>query len=99
MIQNTLFPECPHSRTTVLQSTAGPHHGKKICSDCGKFLGWIPKPETLERQKQNLDTLSALSKKTLTSWEREFVRSLSTKGKLSPRQQETLTHLKELYLK
>jgi hypothetical protein len=98
--QGTLFQgECPHPHKVVVAEKRGPHHAKLICKHCRKFLGWIPKPETLQRQQENARILTALSKlKDLPPWEREFVRDVSTLKHLSPRQQEKLLQLRDLLL-
>jgi hypothetical protein len=75
------------------------HHAKEVCADCGIFIRWLPKPETVERQKQNAEILTALAKKPLPEWEREFVRTLATHKNISPKQQKILLQLKDTYLK
>jgi hypothetical protein len=44
---------CEHSTTRIEQLANGPHFAKEICTDCGRVLRWIPKPQTIERQRFN----------------------------------------------
>ena len=98
MIQGTLFGECLHRRTIVITEKRGPQHAKEVCADCRKFLGWLPKPETVQRRKDNDEILSALSKlDDLTGWEREFIRSVVTHKNISPKQQNTIYVLRDKY--
>lgn len=98
-IQETIFKECSHSKTTTVLEYHGPHYGRSVCSDCGKFLGWVMKPENIERQKQNARILSALVKiEGLSDWERHFIRTLVTHKNISPKQQTRLLELEEKYL-
>lgn len=94
--QGTFFKECTHSVTVFMPEKNGPHHGKALCRDCGKFMGWVAKPETIERQLRNAATLTMLSKRDdLGPWERQFVRSISGLKHLSPKQQKILDDLRE----
>lgn len=96
--------DCPHLRTNIIPTPETIHHAKECCADCGRFLRWLPKPETLERVKQNQEHLRQLelARERLTEWECSFILSLQKKGlKFSPKQQEILdrlvkTHLVEL---
>ena len=100
MVNQTTFEwaECAHPSVEVVPEKRGPHHARRICSKCRKFLGWVPHPETVERQRKNAIILTALAKiDNLSEWERGFVRDLITHTKLSPRQQEQLLLLKEKY--
>jgi hypothetical protein len=98
--QTTFFGECSHSHVTVIPEKRGPHYARKICADCHRFLGWIPKPETIIRQQENQRILTELSKlPNLTDWEREFIRDVTTHKNLSPKQQEKILLLMEKYLK
>jgi hypothetical protein len=99
MEQSTLFGECSHQKMTMVKTPAGPHYAKLVCFDCGKFLRWIPKPETMERQKENAAILTALSKLPhLPSWERQFVRNLTSRKHISPGQQAKLLQLRDALL-
>jgi recombinational DNA repair protein (RecF pathway) len=98
--QGTLFGECSHSRTEIIPEKRGPHHARKVCSVCRKFLGWIPKPETLMQQRENQRILGELTRlPNLSEWEREFIRDVTTHKHLSPKQQKTILELMEKYLK
>jgi hypothetical protein len=54
----------------------------------------LPKPANVERQHTNAFRLAKLGMSdSLTSWEREFVKSVASQRKLSPRQQACLDRL------
>jgi hypothetical protein len=92
--QGRLFSDCSHPQKAIVPEKRGPHHAKQICAKCGKFLGWIAKPETIKRQAENAAILTALSKlTTLHEWERNFVRQLASSRHISPKQQKLLLDL------
>jgi hypothetical protein len=97
--QGTLFGECSHQKMSMVKTTAGPHYAKLVCFECGKFLRWMPKPETIEQQKENAAILTALSKLPyLPPWERQFVLDLATHKNISPKQRAKLLELRDLLL-
>lgn len=83
---------CEHTNTTFTPTPSGPHHGKTVCDDCGKFLRWEKKPETVERETQTAARIVALrDNPNLNEWEKGFIKSLDESGpKFSPRQLEIL---------
>lgn len=83
---------CDHQSVTVVLTPQGPHHSKEVCATCGKFIRWLPKPETLERNKQTMRNIEFLSdRKSLNDWERTFLDSIKTVApKLSPKQLDKL---------
>lgn len=98
MTQELLFPECAHYRVIQIPESSGPHHAREVCSDCRKFLRWVPKPETLKRREENAAILTALAKREdLNAWERRFVRNLITHKNISPSQRATLLELRDQY--
>jgi hypothetical protein len=46
-------PRCAHGNTRIEQLTNGPHYAKEVCTNCGRVLRWLPKPETIERRQRN----------------------------------------------
>ena len=92
---------CKHGATvTELMPGGHVHHAAVRCADCGRHLRWIPKPETVERQKLNGYKLARLGMLDgLSDWERGFVRDVSKRRKLSPKQQEIIDRLCADYLK
>jgi hypothetical protein len=82
---------CEHANTRVERLANGPHHAKEWCTDCGQILRWMPKPETIERQRYNaLHIARLLMSEGLSEWERNFLKSITPLKKLSPRQQACL---------
>ena len=68
------------------------HYGKWVC-ECGAFIGWQPKPATVERIALNERKLEhARNGNGLTDWEKKFVASLDA-AKLSPKQQAILDRI------
>ena len=98
-VQGVFFKECEHSRVNVVVEKRGPHHAKKVCADCGKFIAWMPSPETLAQRVKNTEILTALAKIELPEWERNFVRDLAKTRNISPKQQSMLWRLETIYLK
>jgi hypothetical protein len=90
---------CQHRTVKVVKMESGLHDSKEVCASCGTFIKWLPKPETVERQKRNAAELSRLSQRQdLPKWEKEFVASLITQGpKLSPRQQKMLDEVSQRF--
>ena len=75
------------------------HFAREICSQCRAFLRWVPRPETLERQRVNAFPLAKLSMHPgLSDWERRFVRDVSKNRRLSPKQQALILRLVTRYL-
>jgi hypothetical protein len=93
---------CPHTATrTERMPQAHPHYAREVCTRCGAFIRWLPKPQSVERCRLNAFKLAKLGMcRGLSAWERSFVRDVSQRRKLSPRQQEIVdrlgaTHLEE----
>jgi hypothetical protein len=88
---HTPMNNCEHLRTKSILTPEGPHYAKSICEDCGRFVRWEPKPETIERHIRNAELISALKQKPLSDWEKEFLLSLEKWGPhLTPNQQNRL---------
>ena len=88
--------DCLHLHLNTTLTPHLPHHGRLDCLDCGKFVGWAKKPETLIREQENEVKIKRLAEilPQLGEWEREFVGSLKRQGaKISPRQQEKLDQI------
>jgi hypothetical protein len=75
------------------------HYAMETCAICGGFLRWLPKPETVQRQRLNAFKLARLAMRPdLTDWERQFIRSVGEKKHLSPKQQALVARLVTRYL-
>jgi hypothetical protein len=98
--QGAFFQECTHPHKIVVAEKRGPHTAKLVCKHCKKFFQWVPSAENTKQRAENVLTLTALSKlPDLPSWERQFVRQLSTLRSISPKQQKKLLEIRDLYLK
>jgi len=95
------YQQCQHNATHVQQMAAAhPHHAAERCADCGAFLRWLPRPETLETRRLNAFHLAKLSTcDALTPWQRDFMRDVSQRKTLSPRQQAIIDELAAKYVK
>ena len=91
---------CEHRATVTQRLPAGhKHFSKEICIQCGAFVRWLPKPETVQRQRLNAFRLARLAMRPdLTGWERQFIRSVGEKKHLSPKQQALVERLCREYL-
>lgn len=88
---------CAHKATVTQRLPDG--HSWEICIQCGAFVRWLPKPETLERQRVNAFKLAKLVMHPyLTSWERQFLRRVSKLKKVSPKQLAVVDRLVRQYL-
>ena len=75
------------------------HYAMETCAICRRFVGWLPKPETVQRQRLNAFRLARLAMRPdLTGWERQFIRSVGEKKHLSPKQQALVERLCATYL-
>ena len=41
---------CLHSKTEIVQTPELKHYGKRVCSDCGKFITWVKSPDKAIRE-------------------------------------------------
>jgi hypothetical protein len=91
---------CTHANTRLERMPQGHvHYGRQVCAACGRSLRWLPKPETLERRSFNSFRLVKLAMcGGLSTWERNFVRDVSQRRKLSPKQSEIVDRLCATYL-
>ncbi len=89
---------CNHTQVNFVPTPELTHYGKDVCGTCGKFIRWVPKPETLERFKENAQKIAALKSKPLGEWEKGFILSLEKQGRhFSPKQQIKLDELTQRY--
>ena len=95
-----LAQACKHRATVTQQEPRGAtHFSREICLECGAFVRWLPRPETIERERVNAFRLARLGMcGGLSKWERSFVHHVSQQRKLSPRQQLVLVRLCAQYL-
>jgi hypothetical protein len=86
---------CTHGIPRVALMPQGhKHYAMETCAVCGRFVRWLPKPETVQRQR-----LARLAMRPdLTDWERQFIRSVGEKKHLSPKQQVLVERLCREYL-
>ena len=92
---------CAHSKThTEIMPSGSIHYSRCVCSDCGRQLAWLPKPETIERRRQNAAHVQTLLEDgRIQDWERDFLLGLTkTQYRLSPKQQLMLSGLIEKYI-
>ena len=99
-------PGCGSNRFQV-KDAAPPHNQKLICSDCDRFIKWLPSPKNIDRHRELKIRLESLKNK-VGGWESIFINDL-TKNlriserdgkifKLSPRQSETLKKIEGKFL-
>jgi hypothetical protein len=91
---------CPHTATrTEMMPSGSVHHAREVCAVCRAFIRWLPKPQTIERERTNAFRLARLGMcERLSKWERDFVHHLAQQRKLSPRQQVLVERLYREYL-
>ncbi|MCB8762182.1 hypothetical protein [Planktothrix agardhii] len=95
---NNQCPGCGSNRFQCVDAPP-PHAQKLICSDCDRFIKWLPSPKNIERHRILKIRLESLKDKT-SGWGSIFINDLIKNlriaerdgkiFKLSPRQLETL---------
>ena len=90
---------CDHTEIKFVPTPELTHYGKHLCASCGKFIGWVPKPETIEKAKENAGKIAFLKTKPLGDWEKGFLLSLEKQGvrHFSPKQQLKLDEIHRRY--
>ena len=91
---------CRRGTTRVeLMPQGHKHYAMETCAICRCFVRWLPKPETVQRQQLNAFRLARLAMHPgLSDWERNFLRDISQRRKLSPKQQQIIDRLCADYL-
>ena len=94
------YQACAHNVTRTERLPDGSRHFARLtCALCGRSPRWLPKPETVQRQKLNGFKLTKLAMSDrLNPWERRFVGDVSKLATLSPRQQALVERLCREYL-
>ena len=86
---------CTHPVTRTERFPGGmPHYSHEVCVACGRHLRWHPKPRNVERRKLLAAYVARLLMvEGLTSWEATFLRSMSKRRRLSPKQEAIVERL------
>jgi hypothetical protein len=89
------YSECPHVATHVEFCAPGfVHYSRVICDRCGRFLDWLPRPSNAVRRRMIARRLALLGRSSeLNPWEHRFVKDVSEKRKLSPRQEQKVDEI------
>jgi hypothetical protein len=45
-------PRCQGTHFTDQYDPTGPHAGRRVCADCGRFVAWLPAPWSRERAER-----------------------------------------------
>ena len=92
---------CKHGTTRVeLMPQGHTHHAREVCATCRRHVRWLPKLGTVERQRLNAFRLARLAMcEGLNPWERNFLRSVSQRRKVSSKQQQIIDRLCADHLK
>jgi hypothetical protein len=102
MGMHTTTETCLHEATRAVDMPPGSRHYKRLeCANCGLFLRFIAKPETIERVRLNGYKLAQLTMcDRLNQFERSFIDSLAKAGqtRLSPKQQAVFDRICMSYL-
>jgi hypothetical protein len=91
---------CEHTDTRIaIEPPGSVHFAREVCCNCDRVLRFVPKPQTVERRRFNALRLVKLAMHSgLSDWEQNFLRDISQRKKVSPRQQALLDRLCRQYL-
>jgi hypothetical protein len=94
------YPHCAHQATRIeVMPASFPHHAKKACSVCGRFVRWLPKPSNVEARRERAARIAKLGICAhLTSLERKFIGSVAPLRKHSPTQIAIIDRMAGTYL-
>jgi len=65
---------CGHPATVIQsESPESLHYARELCANCGRFIRWLPKPETVEHRTFNAFRLAKLGMcVALNAWEQNL---------------------------
>lgn len=89
--------ECLHNSRIKIDGPFGPHEAKMVCSECGKFVEWIPKDKTIRAYMQRQEAIFLLLRGKLDGFEKSFLSSIGKVTKLSPKQELVYQRIKDKY--
>lgn len=79
---------CEHGTSRVELTPDGPHYGKRICLQCGKFTGWEPNPKLTMLCAERDRLIDKLLGDGVGEWEQGFLRNIKGKRFLTPKQEQ-----------
>src|SRR5262245_41248363 len=92
---------CNHNSTRIVIEWPGStHFAREVCLNCDRVLRWLPKPSTVQHRRLNAYRIAKLAMcDRLSAWERSFIKSISQRQKLSPKQEAVIERLAATYLR
>jgi hypothetical protein len=84
----------------VINDPPSVHYGKLICSQCGRFIKWIPNPHTIERviqQEVLINQMIDVYHTRMSSYEIIFLSDIKSNKFLLPKQLLFFEELKKKY--
>lgn len=80
---------CTHTATDIrLMPPGNTHYAKEECVTCGRFIKWLPHPETIKRQEEYARRVKLLQSNPQDEWTKAFLETFPKKP--SPKQAEIL---------
>ena len=77
---------CTHEKTRINVLPQGSkHYAKEECADCGRYIRFVPFPETLAKREENKRRLKILQGMPQDEWTKGFLATFPEKP--SPKQQ------------
>jgi len=92
-MSESFCPSC-NSQTFTLGSGTATHYASLRCSECDRFIRWLPHPKTYEAHGDEnvlIDKLIACDQ--LNPWERKFCLSIKNLKKRTPKQRAKLNQI------
>lgn len=59
----------------IIEPANSTHYGRLTCSDCGRFLKWLPKPKI-----PSISVARLLHGTGLETWERKFLKAIACRS-------------------
>ncbi len=75
------FDECPRCGSCQIEEVLTPegcHYAKLVCTECARFLRWLPSPEAEAKRRALYDRVLTVLPHALPGWDLNFVSNIAT---------------------
>ena len=85
---------CLHSKTEIVQTPELKHYGKRVCSDCGKFITWVKDPELDDQHVRRTNEITFILRNPINGKDRDFLEAIRKQRVLTPKQQKWYNNIR-----